>query len=104
MAAEVIILLEYFLQIQIVQHTKHTHTKLCKCEAREHHDNLLQHSFFLRPWKKLAHSKQVFLLPAQKMEGIPTESHQVFHQKENQIWTTHLSNLQEGKEKNILNI
>lgn len=29
------------------------------------------------------------------------ESHQVFHQKENQVWTTHLSDLQEGKEKEL---
>lgn len=28
----------------------------------------------LLPWKKLAHSKQVFLLPTQKTEGIPTTS------------------------------
>ena len=26
------------------------------------------------PWKKLAHSKQVFLLPTQKTEGMPTTS------------------------------
>lgn len=30
------------------------------------------HSFFFLPWKKLAHSKQVFLLPTQKTDGIPT--------------------------------
>lgn len=32
------------------------------------------HSFLCWPWKKLAHSKQVFLLPTQKTEGIPTTS------------------------------
>ncbi len=32
------------------------------------------HSFLLRPWKKPAHSKQVFLLPTQNTDGIPTTS------------------------------
>lgn len=32
------------------------------------------HSFLWWPLKKLAHSKQVFLLPTQKTEGIPTTS------------------------------
>lgn len=32
------------------------------------------YSLRLRPWRKLAHSKQVFLLPTQKTDGIPTTS------------------------------
>lgn len=32
------------------------------------------YSLRLLPWKKLAHSKQVFLLPTQNTEGIPTIS------------------------------
>lgn len=37
-----------------------------------------------------------------KYRGNPDyESHQILHQKENQVWTTHLSNLQEGKENHL---
>lgn len=35
-------------------------------------DSLCSYSFRLRPCRKLAHSKQVFLLPTQNAEGIPT--------------------------------
>lgn len=38
-----------------------------------------------------------------KYRGNPDyESHQILHQKENQVWTTHLSNLQGGKENHLI--
>lgn len=44
------------------------------CVVKQNEEGSVTHSFRLRPWKKLAHSKQVFLLPTQNTDGIPTTS------------------------------